>query len=72
MTTKRGNDTVPSAATIIPKLYISAALAVSDGAQLAGYVVEHDGSWFAYGRDHVLIGEFESQHAAVCAIPKTD
>jgi hypothetical protein len=45
------------------------ALAVTDGCTTVGYIVECDGSYFAYGADQVLIEEFESQHAAVRSIP---
>ncbi len=56
--------------TKIPRLNIATASAIYDGAQLAGFIIEHDGSWFAYGRDHILIGEYETRAAAVRAVPK--
>jgi hypothetical protein len=45
------------------------ALAVTDGHFTAGYVVKLDGSYFAYGADEVLIGEYSTQRAAMRAIP---
>ncbi len=45
------------------------ALAVTDGHDTAGYVIEHDGSFFAYGADQILIGEFPTRRAAARAIP---
>jgi len=45
-------------------------LSVSDGATTAGYVVEHDGEFFSYDAEFVLLGEFTSQSEAVRAIPR--
>jgi hypothetical protein len=45
------------------------ALAVADGHVTVGYVIAQDGSYFAYGADQVLIGEFKSQRAAMKSIP---
>lgn len=55
---------------MIPNPHTAAgALAVADGHVTVGYVVEHDGSFFAYGADQILIGEYSTQRAAMRAIP---
>jgi hypothetical protein len=54
---------------MIPKLNVTTALTITDGADVAGFIAEHDGAFFAYGADHVLIGEYTSRVAASRAIP---
>jgi hypothetical protein len=55
---------------MIPNLRtIAGALAVTDGAATAGYIVKLDGSYFAYSADQILIGEYSTQRAAMRAIP---
>ncbi len=53
----------------LPTARTSVALAVTDGHNTIGYVIEHDGSYFAYGADQILIGEFKTRREAVRAIP---
>ncbi len=54
----------------IPNPSSTAAKAVTDGHETAGYVIEHDGSYFAFDADAVLLGEFETQQQAMRSIPK--
>jgi hypothetical protein len=46
------------------------AIAVTDGTEFAGSVVESDHVHFAFGPDGVLIGKFPTRAAAVAALPK--
>lgn len=52
----------------IPSPRAAGALSVTDGCDFIGCIVHHDGVWF--GSDDVLLGEFDSQHKAVCAFRK--
>jgi hypothetical protein len=45
-------------------------LSVSDGAVTIGFIIVRDGSHFAFDDSGTLIGEFETQRAAVRSIPK--
>jgi hypothetical protein len=53
----------------IPHPHAAGALSVSDGGQTVGSVVEHDGSFFAFNVEGVLIGEYASQIEATRALP---
>ena len=57
--------------TLIPKHTAPDALSVSDGAITVGYIVERDGSHFAFDDSGTLLGEFETQREAVRSIPQT-
>jgi hypothetical protein len=57
------------ARSMIPKLNIDTALAITDGPDTAGYVVKHDREFFAFGADRQLIGEYRSQAEAMRSIP---
>jgi hypothetical protein len=56
---------------MIPKLNVATALAIYDGAELAGFIVRHDGAYFSYDSTHTLIGEYASQGEASRSIPIT-
>jgi hypothetical protein len=45
------------------------ALSVTDGAVTAGRIVQQDGSFFAFDANFVLLGEYQTQRAAVRSIP---
>jgi hypothetical protein len=45
-------------------------LSVTDGTTTAGYVVEHDGEFYSYDAEFVLLGKFASQSEATRAIPR--
>jgi hypothetical protein len=47
-------------------------LAVTDGTIAVGTVMERDHSFFSYGTDEVLIGEYPTLAAAVRSLPRTD
>jgi hypothetical protein len=47
-------------------------LAVTDGTIAVGTVMERDHSFFSYGTDEVLIGEYPTLAAAVRSLPGTD
>ncbi len=47
----------------------AAALAVTDGATTIGFVIPHDGEFFAFDHDQNLLGEFKTQRQAMRAIP---
>ncbi len=53
----------------IPDPRAPGALTVTDGHEHVGTVVPCDGSFFAFGTDNVLIGEYRSQAEAMRAIP---
>jgi hypothetical protein len=46
------------------------ALAVTDGASTAGFLIERDGSFFAFDQDDTLLGECATRTQAACAIPR--
>lgn len=46
-----------------------AVLAVTDGAQHAGTIVERDGQWLAFDVADRLVGVFETLKAAMRALP---
>src|ERR1700722_18063710 len=46
------------------------ALAVTDGTETVGFVVERDGAHFAFGPDQKLIGKYPTRAEAVAALPK--
>ena len=46
------------------------ALAVTDGTETVGFVVERIGAHFAFGPDQKLIGKFSSRAEAVAALPR--
>jgi hypothetical protein len=48
------------------------ALSVTDGAITVGYVVERDGSFFAFDVTGTLVGEYGTRRAAVRSIPRTE
>ena len=52
-----------------PSARIGSAMAVTDGSETVGYVIEHGGKHQAFDIDGVLIGEFTSLREAMCAIP---
>ncbi|MGC2081609.1 MAG: hypothetical protein WA728_37440 [Xanthobacteraceae bacterium] len=54
----------------IPSAHAPGALAVTDGTEFVGSIVAADGSWFAFDRAGVLLGEFRAQRAAMRIIPK--
>jgi hypothetical protein len=56
----------------IPSPNIADAVAVTDGRVVAGYIVKFDGSFFSYGSDHILIGEYGTRAAALASIPKAN
>ena len=45
------------------------ALWIYDGQTAAGILIERDRSFFVFGTDGVLIGEFDNRRAAMRAIP---
>jgi hypothetical protein len=53
----------------IPSHRAANALAVYDGHDVLGYVVEHDGSHFSFDQDGTLIGEYASRTLAMRSIP---
>ena len=48
------------------------AIAISDGTFHAGSVVPYDGGFYAFDATGVLIGKFNSQAAAISAVPCAD
>jgi hypothetical protein len=34
-----------------------------------GHIIKYDGSYFVYGADQILIGEYSTRHAAMHALP---
>jgi hypothetical protein len=54
----------------IPYARARGAIDVSDGLFKVGTIVQRDKSFFAFGLDEVLIGEFASLQLAMRAIPK--
>ncbi len=54
---------------VIPDPNSPGALSVSDGTTRVGTVVERDHSWFSFGIDGVLIGEYASMREAMRAVP---
>ncbi len=57
--------------TDVPNPNSPHALAVSDGAQTVGIIVECDGSFFSFDTDNILLGKFQTQREAVRAIPRS-
>ena len=55
-------------ATGIPNPNSPHALAVTDGTTTVGAIVPHDGSYFAFDVDDVLVGEYATQREAMRAI----
>jgi hypothetical protein len=55
----------------IPKADAASALGVSDGTEARGTIVEHGGSHFAFGVNGDLVGEYETQLAAMRALPSS-
>jgi hypothetical protein len=49
--------------------HVPGSLAVTDGHETIGHIVIRDGSFFAFGIDDILIGEFDTQRKAVRALP---
>jgi hypothetical protein len=56
----------------IPSARAFGFLAVTDGTIAVGTVMERDHSFFSYGTDEVLIGEYPTLAAAVGSLPRTD
>jgi hypothetical protein len=56
----------------IPRLDSPDALAITDGVHHAGTVVESGRSFFSFGPDKILIGEFKARAQAIAAIPPAD
>ena len=56
----------------IPSARAFGFLAVTDGTIAVGTVMERDHSFFSYGTDEVLIGEYPTLAAAVRSLPGTD
>jgi hypothetical protein len=54
--------------TNIPNPHAPGALAVTDGTTCIGHIV-HDGAYFAFGVDNILIGEYTTQREAMLALP---
>lgn len=52
-----------------PKADAVNAVGVSDGTVARGTIVERDGSHFAFGVNGDLVGKFETQLAAMRALP---
>jgi hypothetical protein len=55
----------------IPHAHAPEALAVTDGQDCIGHIVARDGSYFAFGADDILLGEFSTQREAMRALPIT-
>jgi hypothetical protein len=55
--------------TDIPNPHAPGALAVTDGTTHIGSIVMHDGAYFAFGIDGVLVGEYATQGKAMRALP---
>ena len=53
----------------IPSPNDAAACWIYDGQTAAGILIERDRSFFVFGTDGVLIGEYETRRAAMRAIP---
>jgi hypothetical protein len=53
----------------IPNALMAHSLAVTDGGTCIGRIVAHDGSYFAFGTNNVLVGEFATQGQAMRALP---
>ena len=53
----------------IPNSRAETALAVTDGGDCIGRIVEHGGVYFAFGTNDALIGAFATQREAMCALP---
>jgi hypothetical protein len=49
--------------------HVPGSLAVTDGRETVGHIVVRDGSYFAFGIDDILIGEFDTQSKAIRALP---
>jgi hypothetical protein len=45
-------------------------LAVTDGASTVGFLIERDGSFFAFDQDGTLLGEYATRTQAARAIPR--
>jgi hypothetical protein len=56
----------------IPTAHAANSVAVTDGATLAGHVVEVDGKHHAFDSHDRWLGAFKSRAAAVAALPVTD
>ncbi len=55
--------------TDIPNPHAPDSLAVTDGTTSIGRIVARDGSYFAFGTDNILLGEFATQGQAMHALP---
>ncbi len=66
---KRATPPPLARSSTIPGLHAANALAVTDGTTTVGFIVEHDGSHFAYDADGILIGEYQNRIEAMSAIP---
>jgi hypothetical protein len=53
----------------IPPAHSAGALTVTDGTVKVGSIVIWDGSYFSFGADETLLGEFKFQREAMRAIP---
>ncbi len=56
----------------IPNADAINAIAISDGTFHAGSVVLNDGGFYAFDATGILIGRFNSQAAAISAVPCAD
>jgi hypothetical protein len=63
-------STRPLSRSIIPSPHSADSLVVTDGQQAVGKIIYHDGSFFAFGADDILIGEYHSRQAAMRSIPR--
>ena len=54
----------------IPRPDAADAVAIYDGQQIVGTCVKRDDSFFSFGADRILIGEYRTLHEAVRALPQ--
>ena len=54
----------------IPKFRASNAMAVTDGHKTCGFILKHDGEFWAFDKAGELVGEYPTQSAAMRALPR--
>jgi hypothetical protein len=62
---KRSKNSIPD------PCHAANALSITSGHETIGFVVEHDKSFFAFNAEGILLGEYQTQRAAVRSIPPT-
>jgi hypothetical protein len=65
------SNTCTAPRSTIPSPHNPNALSIADGQTHVGKVLHHDGAYFAFDADDVLVGEYRTQREAARALPRS-